>query len=207
MSALKFWTGRTMLLFLLTSLLQGQYLRTNPAPAAAGPSCDVSLGYSYLAMNISEAPEANFMGANASGTMYFNSRWGDTMEASYVRAPKDPDSGHRRYVMSFLTGPVLVPLASDSTQLLVRALAGVGLVDGGVPVGQMAYRGWRARFTWAAGAGVERKLSGPFGIRINGDYLRTRFVSTAGVVSPQSDLRISAGLVFRFGGPAFPTHH
>ena len=205
MSVLRLWTERTMLLFLLASPLRGQYLRTSPAPAAAGPSCDVSVGYSYLAMDMPGPTEANYHGANASGTMYFNSRWGDTLEASYVRAPKEPASGHRRYVMSFMTGPVFIPLASDSTQLLVRALAGVGLVDGGVPINQMAFRGWLARFTWAAGAGVEHKLSGPLGIRIDGDYFRTRFWSTSGVVQPQSDLRVSAGLVFRFRGPAFPT--
>jgi len=194
-----------MLLFLLTSPLRGQQFRPNPVPAATGPSCDLSLGYSYLAMNLSGAPEANFVGANASGTMYFHPDWGHTVDASYVRAPRDPNSGHRRYVMSFLTGPVFVPMASDRTQLLVRSLAGIGLVDGGVPAGQMAFRGWMARFTWAAGAGVERTISHQFGVRINGDYFRTRFVNTAGAVGPQNDIRVSAGFVYRFGGPAFLT--
>jgi hypothetical protein len=130
--------------------------------------------------------------------MYRTPHWGATVDSSYVRAPRDAGSRHGSYVFSVLTGPVFVPVQNDNTRLLIRALAGVSLVDGSVPVGQLYYRGWLSRFSWAVGMGLERDLSGPFSARFNVDYLRTSFMSTTATIQPQNNIRVSGILVFRF---------
>jgi opacity protein-like surface antigen len=199
MSALRL-TRRLVALLLLwasPSLAQSEF-PSGPMPAAKGPQFDVGVGYSHVMLNVSGEPTVDLNGADASATIDFNPRWGATVDSSYVLAGRDPQSGHGSYVLSVLAGPVFVPVQNDNTRLLVRALAGVSLVDGSVPVNQLFYRGWLLRFSWAVGTGVERNLSGPFAVRFNVDYLRTKFMSTTLTVQPQNDIRFSGSLVFRF---------
>jgi hypothetical protein len=198
MTALRFLRRLSVLLVLGVSPLLAQELRGGAIPAAKSPEFDIGIGYSHLTMNLSGRPRVNLIGAETSATMYRSPRWGATVDSSYVRAPRDAGSGHGSYVLSVLTGPVFVPAQTDNTRVLIRALAGVSLVDGSVPVGQLYYRGWLARFSWAVGTGIERNLSGPFAARFNVDYLRTSFVSTSATIQSQNDLRVSGMLVFRF---------
>jgi opacity protein-like surface antigen len=172
--------------------------RSTPVPAAKGPECDIAFGFSQVALNLSGKPRGNLSGADVSATMDISPRWAATFDSSYVRAGRDPGSGHSSYVLSLLTGPVFVPAQNDNTRLLVRALAGVGLVDGSVRVNQLYYRGWQSRFSWAVGSGIERDISAPLAVRFNVDYLRTQFVSSAGTLKPQNDIRFVASLVLRF---------
>jgi opacity protein-like surface antigen len=187
----------------IVSLLCGGPLLGQPAsdsaiPAAKGPECDVAAGYSYAGVNFSGKPTVHMHGVDLSGSCDYTPRWSATFDSSYLRAGRDPASGHSSYVLSFLAGPVFVPLQNENTRLLVRALAGVGLVDGSVPVGQLFYRGWLTRFTWAVGTGVEHNIAGPFAVRLNVDYLRTKFVSSDLSVQPQNNIRVSGSLVYRF---------
>lgn len=184
-------------LFAVPSLAQAD--RSGPVPAAEGTPGDFAVGYSYINTNLSGSPSVNLSGIEASTTIDFHPRWGATLDASYVRAGRDPGSGHSSYVLSALTGPVYVLSQSDTTRLLARALVGVGLVDGSVQAGQLYYRGWQSRFSWAIGAGIERKLAMPFAVRFNVDYLRTNFVNSAAVIQPQNGIRLSANVVFGFG--------
>jgi opacity protein-like surface antigen len=48
-------------------------------------------------------------------------------------------------------------------------------------------------FATAVGGGLDYRLFGPVAARVEGDYLRTRFFN-----STQNNLRLSAGVVFRF---------
>jgi opacity protein-like surface antigen len=199
MSALRFSTRLSILALLWASpLLAQQEFRNGAFPAAKGPECDIAVGYSYASLNLSGKPAVKLSGVDTSATIDFTQRWGATLDSSYVRAGRDPGSGHSSYVLSFLTGPVFVPAQNDNTRLLVRALAGVSLVDSSVPVNQLYYRGWLSRFSWAVGTGIEHNISGPFAVRFNVDYLRTSFVSSAVTVQPQNDIRFSGSLVFRF---------
>lgn len=188
-----------ILLLLWASPLLAQYeVRSGTIPAAKGPEYDIGVGYSHLTLNLSGKPTVNLNGAEASATVNVSPHWGATLDSDYVRAPRDAGSGHSSYVFSVLTGPVFVPAQNNNTRLLIRALAGVTLVDTAVPVNQLYYRGWLSRFSWAVGTGIERNISRPFAIRFNVDYLRTRFMSTTAVVQPQNDIRLSGILVFRF---------
>jgi hypothetical protein len=197
MSVLRFRLVALLLLWASPLLAQSEF-RTESVPAAKGPLFDVGVGYSHLMQNVSAEPTVNLNGVDASATIDFNPRWGATVDTSYVLAGRNPESGHGSYVFSALAGPVFVPLQNHNTRLLVRALAGVSLVDGSVPVDQLFYRGWLLRFSWAAGTGVERDISGPFAVRCNVDYLRTKFISETLTVQPQNDIRFTGSLVFRF---------
>jgi hypothetical protein len=195
---LRFSTILSISLLWANSLAAQHQSRTPPVPGAKGPECDIAFGYSYVALNLSGKPSGNLSGPDVSATIRFHPRWGATFDSSYVRAGRDPGSGHSSYVLSLLTGPVFVPAQNDNTRLLVRALVGVGLVDGSVPVNQLYYRGWQSRFSWAVGSGIEHNIFTPFAVRFNVDYLRTRFVSSAGTLEPQNDIRFIGSLVFRF---------
>ncbi len=198
MNPLQFSRILTMLLLLSAGTSLAQQLRNGSIPAAKGPDYDVAVGYSHLTMNLSGKPTLNLSGAEATATVYISPRWGATVDSSYVRAPRDPGSGHGSYVFSALAGPVFIPVQTEKSRLLIRGLAGATLVDTAVPVNQLYYRGWLARFSWGVGTGFERDLSGPFAARFNVDYLRTRFMTTNAMVQPQNSLRVSGILVFRF---------
>ena len=198
MSALRFWIRLLTLSSLLATPLLAQKDPGGPVPPADFSPCDVALGYSYVNTNVSGNPSVNLNGLGSSATIEFLPRWGATLDSSYVRAGRDPASGHSSYVLSVLAGPVFTVTQKENTRLLVRALAGLSLVDGSVGVNQLYYRGWQSRFSWAIGTGIERNLSRPFAFRFNIDYLRTEFESSAAVVHPQNCIRLSASLVFRF---------
>ena len=199
MSALRFSKRLSILALLCTSpLLAQQDVGNDVTPAAKGHEGDIAVGYSYASLNLTGQPAVNLSGVDASATIDFTQRWGGILDSSYVRAGRDPGSGHSSYVLSFLAGPVFVPAQNENTRLLVRALAGMSLVDSSVPVNQLYYRGWLSRFSWAVGTGIEHDISAPFAVRFNVDYLRTKFVSSALTVQPQNDIRFSGSLVFQF---------
>lgn len=201
MSALRILIRFFFLWSLLAAPLLAQGDRSDPAPAVKGTPWDFAVGYAFVDMNLSGKPAVNLSGVEASALINFRPRWGAIFDSSYVRAGRDPGSGHSSYVLSALAGPVFVPAQNERTRLLVRALAGVSLVDSSVQVNQLYFRGWLSRFSWAIGTGVERKLSPPFAVRFNVDYLRTKFMGPAAVVQPQNGIRVSTSLVFGFGPP------
>ena len=176
----------------------------NPVPVAEGTPGRFAFGYSYLNMNVGGTPSANLNGLAASATINLLQRWAAALDSTYVRAGRDPGSGHSSYVLSVLAGPVFIPKQNNNTRFLLRALAGVSVVDSSVQVNQLYYRGWLSRFSWAAGAGIDRNLPAikdrfPFAVRFNVDYLRTKFLSSSATVQPQNGLRFSASFVYRFG--------
>src|ERR1700752_3119908 len=151
MNALRFlmWS---MLSSLWATPILAQEVSSNPVPAAEGirSNLAVGVGYSNLSMNLGGNPTVNLSGVDTNALIGFLPRWGATFDASYVRAGRDPASGHSSYVLSLLTGPVFVPAQTERTRLLVRALIGMSLVDSSVPVmNQLYYRGWQSRFSWA----------------------------------------------------------
>lgn len=201
MSALRFLIGLFIFSSLSVSALRAQAGRA-PVPVAEGTPGDFAIGYSYVNMNVAGKPSANLNGVEASATIDFHPQWGVILDSSYVRAGRDPGSGHSSYVLSVLAGPVFILAQTNNTRLLVRGLFGVGLVDSSVQINQQDfyYRGWESGFSWAMGAGIERDLSNmPFGVRFDVDYLQTRFIGPSATIKPQNGIRVSTSLVFRFG--------
>jgi hypothetical protein len=149
-------------------------------------------------MPISSAGRANLNGLDFSGSIGLSPRWGATLDSSYLYTSEVFSTLHQGYVLSLHTGPVFFPVEHGNTRVFVRALAGVGLVDGAVPVSETRdFHGWLLRPSYALGAGVEHAVSGQLAVRLNGDYLRTAFYDSAGTVQPQNNLRLTVSFVFR----------
>ena len=199
----------TQILFavaLITAAVAQDRLRPETPAAASGPAFDVSVGYSYVAMQVPGAGTVNLNGVDSSGGVHFSRRWGAVADASYVRGSNVLVTGHDSYVLSALAGPVFYPCGRRGTWLSIRALGGAGLVDSAVPSGQSYLHGWVARPSYAVGAGLEHSLPGPFAVRINGDYLRTAFVNSAEVVQLQNNLRVTASIVLRLRQGLLASH-
>jgi hypothetical protein len=179
------------------ALAQNQMVSA-PSPAVSGPAYDVSVGYSRLSMPIPSAGRANFNGLDFTGSIDLSPRWGATLDSNYLYTPAILDTRHQGYVLSLYTGPVFYPIEHRNTRVFVRALAGMGLVDGAVPITESQdFHGWLVRPSYAVGGGVEQYVSGQLAVRINGDYLRTSFYDAAGAVEPQNNLRLTLSFVFR----------
>jgi hypothetical protein len=182
------------LALVLAAPLFAQY---GPAIAAESTPSDIAVGYSYLNLGFSGKPAVHLNGIEASGTINVNPSWGATLDSSYVRAGRDPESGHSSSVFSAFAGPVFVAAQKHDMRFLIRPMVGMTLVDGSVPVNDVFYRGWQSRFSWAIGAGVERRLSPSYAVRFNVDYLRAHFLDSTGAVGPQNGIRVGTNFVFR----------
>jgi len=173
-------------------------LQSSPSPAVAGPVYDVSLGYSHLSMAMPSAGRANFNGLDFSGSIGLRRRWAATLDSSYFYAADVLSTRHQGYMLSLLAGPVFYPVEHGNTRLFVRALAGAALVDGAVPISETRnLHGWLLGPSYTVGGGFEHFVSGQFAVRVNGDYLRTRFYDSADTVRPQNNLRLTVSFVFR----------
>jgi hypothetical protein len=187
------------ILFALVAPALAQNQRaTEPAPAVAGPDYDMSVGYANLTMAMASAQHVNLSGLDVGGSAHLNSRWGAMVDSMYVRTSDVLGTRHAGYQWSFLGGPAFYPFDHGNTRLSVHALAGAALVDGAVPINPADYfHGWLVRFAYAAGGGIEHALPGPFGVRVQADYLHSAFFDAQGAVRPQGNLRLTVSLVLR----------
>jgi hypothetical protein len=173
-------------------------LQSSPSPAVAGPAFDLSAGYSYLSMPIPGAGRVNFNGLDFSGNIGLSSRWGATLDSSYLYTSDVLSTSHQGYMLSLRTGPVFYPIARGNTRVFVHALAGAALVDGAVPISENEdFHGWLFRPSYAFGGGVEHPVSSQLALRVIGDYVRTDFYNSAGAVQPQNNLQLTVNFVFR----------
>lgn len=187
-----------ILFALVAPALAQTHLAPGVAPAATVPTYDVSVGYSNLTTAVTSAQNVDLSGLDVGGRADLNSRWGVMLDSMYVRASNVLGTGHGAYQLSFLGGPAFYPLEHVNYRIFVDAVGGVALVDGAVPINKTDYfHGWLVRPSYAIGGGIERALSGPFGVRFRGDYLDSAFFDARGVVQSQSNLRLTVSLVFR----------
>ncbi len=174
-------------------------MQAAPTPAAEGANINFSAGYSSMRMAIPGAGHVLLNGFNASGTADLRANLGATAEASYARASNFLGTPHSGFVATLLAGPVFYPFEHRNTRVFLHGLAGFGMVDGAEPLTGPDFRhGWLRRPAYEAGGGFERPLTGPFGLRVSADYVRTAFFDKAGTVQGQNNIRLGIGLVFPF---------
>jgi len=180
-----------------SAVAQNQMLSA-PSPAVAGPSFDVSVGYSHLLMSIPSAGRAGFNGLDSSASIGLGPRWGATVDSSFLRSSSVLGTSHQGYVLSLQGGPVFYPIEHGNTRVFIRGLVGASVVDGAVPISDNSYfHGWLVRPSYVAGGGIEHAVSGDLALRLNGDYLRTTFYDNTGVAQPQNSIRLTVSAVFR----------
>ena len=188
------------ILFLVTPLFAQNYV-TGGAPAAATNAVfHASAGYTYVALNTPSQPTVGLKGIDANGFVDVTPRWGLMADTCYARMGDVFGTGHSANVFSLLSGPVFYPVQYLNTRIFVHTLAGLSVVDSAVPVSDGHYlSGALARFSYAVGGGVERTVTGPFAIRIGGDYLRTTFANSSSAMRFQNNLRLVTSVTYRFG--------
>ncbi len=167
---------------------------------ATAPIFEAGAGYAFMRMTSPSQDPVNLQGINANGSLRFTQRWAGTVDLTYARSGDSPVIGHGTSVFSGLIGPTYYVFEHGNTEVFAHALIGFSWVDSAVLLSSdQFFHGYETRFSYAFGAGVEHAVSGPFALRVGADYLRTHFVDSALAVQGQNNIRLTAGVVYRFG--------
>jgi hypothetical protein len=160
------------------------------------PQYEVSGSYSFVRAN----PGNSFGGFNLNGgsatfSHILTDRFsvlGDFGAYKFRGLPSGVDST----MYTYLFGPRISLRKSNRFTPFAQALIGGGRLNassGGIDAGENG-------FAMAAGGGIDMSFHSRWAIRlVQVDYLLTRFSRVDGSSGTQNDLRISTGLVFRFG--------
>jgi hypothetical protein len=132
--------------------------------------------------------------------MRFSQRWGGSADFTFATGNNVAGTGRRNNLFSGLVGPVFYLLDSGKNTVFLHGLVGIGIVNSAVPLNSTTvFKGYETRFSYAVGGGWERTLTGPFAVRITGDYQRTSFVNSTLALEGQNNIRVTTSLVYSFG--------
>ncbi len=157
------------------------------------PKGEVAGNYTYIRINPgSGAPHIDCHGGGGSGAWSLNNYLGVVGEFSGCKWTGLP-SGFSAHTFTYLFGPRLTYRGYGRLEPFGEALFG-GAHIGGTVTGFGS--GSDNAFSMALGGGVDYKWKRNFAIRfVQADYLYTRFGGTN-----QNNLRLQAGVIYRFGG-------
>ncbi len=165
-------------------------------PTATTPQFEVSGAYSYIRANAANSG-GGFNLNGGSGSFVYNasdnfSVVGDFGGYRFSGLP----SGLSSTMYTYLLGPQYSFHKVSHFTPFAHVLLGAGRLNasaGGINAGENG-------FAMAIGGGIDVPCGRRLAIRIvQAEYLLTRFDSVSSASSTQNDVRISAGLVFRFG--------
>jgi hypothetical protein len=187
------------LLLLCANVFAQNAWQTNHT-AATAPVFQVSGGYTYISMTSPSNPRVGLTGVDGDAVLQINRRWGAMADVTFARAASIPGTGHGDMLFSGLVGPVFYLKDGLKTGVFVHALAGMAVVNSAVLLTPTTvFHGYETRFSYDFGGGYEHMVTGPFGISIKGDYQRTQFVDHTLALQGRNNLRITTGLLYRFG--------
>jgi opacity protein-like surface antigen len=152
------------------------------------PQWEIFGGYSYLRANLS-GPGSSF-GMNGGGGSVgenMNSWFGGRFE---VKAFDGTTAGTRVTAQTITFGPVFTYRKFNR----FTPYAEVEFGDVHASRGYLGISSSANKFAMTAGGGVDYGINGRFAIRMQVDYLMTRFLDMG-----QNNIQASAGVVFRFG--------
>ena len=153
------------------------------------PAWEVGGGYSYLKANFNGTGGSfGLNGGHVSVTENMNHWFGGRIEFNAFNGAEAGNnvSARNHYVRA---GVFISPIRKD---LLPYGHAQFGAVHGSV--GYLGISQSAFKFAMTAGGGVDINLNPRFAIRVQGDYLMTRFLDLR-----QDNLQFSSGLVVHFG--------
>ncbi|MGB6743315.1 MAG: OmpA family protein [Terracidiphilus sp.] len=176
------------------------YLRSVPTLEAGNRLVWLNGGSASIAFNVNR-----YLGIVADVGDYTNSEI--KFQGAYTPTVdvNDADGG----VISYLFGPRL-SFRHERITPFVQALFG-GVRASEVTLANCTFSCTllpaQNAFAWTAGGGLDVRVHRHFAIRIiQAEYMMTRFQDyTTGNTASQNDMRLSSGLVFRFGGNPAPT--
>lgn len=160
------------------------------------PQFEVAGTYSYVRANAADSGGGlNLDGGSASFAYNFSDSLAFVADGGAYRFSGLP-SGLDSTMYTYLFGPRYTFRKASRVTPFVQVLLGGGRLNassGGISAGENA-------FSMAVGGGVDVPLRRHFSLRvIEAEYLLTRFDNVLGASATQNNVRVSAGLVFRFG--------
>jgi outer membrane protein OmpA-like peptidoglycan-associated protein len=176
------------------------YLRAVPAPAAGNRLMWMNGGSASIAFNLNR-----YLGIVADVGAYTNSEV--RFQGAY-EATVDVDNANVG-ALSYLFGPRLSFRKNERITPFVQALFG-GVHANEVTLADCTFSCTllpaQNTFAWTAGGGLDIRVHRHFAVRlIQAEYLMTRFQDySTGTTATQNDMRLSSGIVFRFGGNPGP---
>lgn len=189
---------RTAKLFVVITLLIFGFASSTYAqhPTASTPQFEVSAGYSYVRANAANSGGSfNLNGGSGSLAYNFNDSFSVVADFGAYRFSGLP-SGLSSTMYTYMFGPRYSFRSFRHVTPFAQALIGGGQLNAssnGIDAGENG-------FVMAAGGGLDVPFHRHFAIRlVQAEYLMTRFNSVSGASATQNNVRVSAGVVFRFG--------
>ncbi|MGB7283177.1 MAG: hypothetical protein WBE13_13015 [Candidatus Acidiferrum sp.] len=165
-------------------------------------------GYSVTSLGLPSSTRLALSGANVTVSVDSGERFGATLDLDYALTSNVFDSGHHTDMLTYLVGPVFHPWTGNSLTTFIHLLAGGARVAGPFPIETGGWDLGHVNYpAWAAGGGIEVRLSSSFGYRVTVDYLQSHFYNPSVAVRPQNDIRIVNSIVFYPGMPPFRRPH
>ena len=173
------WLMPAILLFCATAKAQ-----------STTPAWDIYGGYTYVRANLS-GTSFNMNGGGASATQNLNDWFGGRVEFNAIGATVPTESGPERVNAQTITyGPVFTYRRFNRLAPFAHVqLGAVHASQGFLGISEGAFK-----FAASGGGGVDYALNDRVAVRVQGDYLMTRFLDAR-----QDNIQLTAGLVVRIG--------
>jgi outer membrane immunogenic protein len=170
------------------------------ALAQGAPVAELGADYNYVRANA--PPDGcgcfSMHGANAWFAYNFTHSFGVVAEVSSQRASDIGGSGQDLTLTSYLFGPRYSWHKSGHFAPFAQVLLGGAHASGSFASDSSGFAGSSNAFAVIAGGGLDIGITRHFAVRaLEADYYRTQF--TNGLNDRQNNLRLSAGVIFRFG--------
>ena len=168
-------------------------------PAGRSGTQDFSLGYSYVNHPIGQSKRSGLNGFDSQFTVRLFSGVSIRGDLGYTRSGDLFGTHTASSVLSYMGGPVFSLGEQRRAHPYVEALFGGARVRGPIPVpaGVLA-GGWAGRFAWSFGGGFDYELTEAIGVRGGVDYLRTTYYDSTLALRGQSNVRVTASVVYLF---------
>lgn len=171
-------------------------------PQNGGPEFEFAAGYNYFRANIVPMCNCfNAQGGSASGAVHVNNWFAIAGEFAAVRSGNVQSSGRDLTVFTYQAGPRFSIRKHDRATPFFQALFGGGRATGSlydVPLPGRVGTGPDSSWVLTLGGGLDVRASPRIAVRVfQVDWVHTRFHN--GGNNLQHNLRVTAGIVFRFG--------
>ena len=172
-----------------------------PAMAQDNPKGEIAGNYTYIRIKTgTSAGDFNCHGGGGSAAYNANSYLGIVGEFAGCKVTGLPSGSPGVTAFTYLFGPRLTYRGSGGFEPFGEALFG-GTRLSTSSGGGFGGSGSQNAFSFAIGGGADYKLTKSVAIRLaQFDYLYTKFNEGTGLPQHQNNLRLQAGIVFRFGG-------
>jgi opacity protein-like surface antigen len=172
-----------------------------PVVAGIGPTIEAGAGYEFVYTTVPSQNPIPMNGLLLSGNADFSRRFGVAAELGYARNFDAFNTNHTADLFTYMAGPAFYPVRMRKMNVYTHVLFG-GARETGVNLatdGELL-RGYVNKFAWAAGGGLQYRITRSLSLRVGADYLHTSFFNPEVKVVGQSGIRPSASLIYTFGG-------